>query len=100
MHEKLHQNRIVVVGRNARDAHEYAQHERFRDSLESPVLVNSASHRLTISGGLAGMHVAAIYITERAPEGENYATVVEVLQRIVAKNPNVVWHEEPRRVQA
>jgi hypothetical protein len=97
---KLHQNRIVIVGRNYQDAYAFGQTDRFKDELEAPVLVTSASHRLHILGSLAGMHVGTAYVTSDAPEGENYEIVEEALTRLRTVNPDMLVMLEPRKVHA
>lgn len=97
---KLHQNRIVVVGRNHADAYNYAQSGWFKDELESPVLVSAAAHRLTILGSIGGMHVGTVYVTSDAHEGANYEVVEEAIKRLRLTNPDIKVVEEPRVVHA
>lgn len=97
--EVLHQNRIVIVGRNIRDAHMYSTKNVFRDELESPYLMASSSHRLTILGGTPS-HVGTFYLTPLAPQGENYDVVLETIELARQRNPEVQVVEEPQSVSA
>jgi hypothetical protein len=100
MSGKMHQNRIVIVGRNYDDAHAYANGPRFKDTLESPTIITSASHRITILGATGGMHIGAFYVTPTAPEGEFWDVVEEVIARARKRNPAMKLIEEPRKVLA
>jgi hypothetical protein len=97
MTEKIHQNRIVVVGRSPKDAYTYANGPRFRDSLDSPVLINAAAHALAILGGFPS-HDGSVYVTPTAPEGANYDAVEAAIERARERNPNLQVVEEPREV--
>jgi hypothetical protein len=98
MDKKLQQNRIVVVGRNPRDAYWFANNLMTGD-LESPVLLNSAAHALAIMGAMPS-HVGTIHITADAPEGENYEHVLKAIELARERNPDLKVLEAPRRVHA
>jgi hypothetical protein len=99
MAEKLMQNRIVVVGRNNHDAYDLARKLDTGD-LESPVLVNAASHRLTILGTLAGMHIGTVHVTSTAHEGVNWDVVTSALEKAQERNPKMRVLEQTRVVSA
>ena len=99
MAERLMQNRIVVVGRNNHDAYELARKLDTGD-LESPVLVNAASHRLTILGTLAGMHIGTVHVSSTAPEGENWDVARDAIERARERNPKLRVIEQTRIVSA
>lgn len=92
---KLMQNRTVVIGRNPKDGYEYAK----RKKLENAAVITSASHRLTILGSFPSS-VGEVHITGTAPEGENFDTVLEGIERVLVKNADTPIIEETRSVGA
>lgn len=81
MTTKLHQNRGVILGLTPRDAAVHA-HEADEDEI---VFVGSSSPALTISGGVAGMHVRTVYVTPRAETGLNYEGALAALERCLSR---------------
>ena len=81
--EKLYQNRVVVLGADYNDARLALKRREVDASGEHDVtLIAAESHPKAILGGVAGMHVARVYVTPAAHRGSNYEVARRALQAV------------------
>lgn len=91
--EKLYQNRVVVLGKDYNDARMALKRPEVDASGEHDVTLVAADSQLTtILGGVAGMHVARVYVTPAAHRGRNYETARRALTVVCLRSGVELTH--------
>lgn len=89
--EKLHRERVFVLGADYNDARLVAQRHPAVKGQEVSVL-SAAAHRLTILGSVGGAHVRTVYVTPNAHRGEHYDLARQALQVCIDRAGGQIVH--------